>query len=123
MSEATMTGNPPRQKLSPISGPIDKTVIASLAKFGIATVLVLLYYLQIIKPDADARREAERATANAVIETNVTQRMIVEQLRRGEESEAKRDVVMQELQRTSQEQTSILRQIMIDQKQGVWQQK
>lgn len=123
MPEAVMTAVPKdesKQRQQAWTARFSQEMITSLTKFGIAVVLVLLYYLQIIKPDADARREAERATANAVIETTVTQRMIVDQLRRGEEADIRRDLMMRDLTTSSQKQTEILQQIMVDQKRGAW---
>lgn len=123
MSDAAMTSHEhavSKRQPRTMAPEFNQQLITSLVKFGVATVLVLLYYLQVFKPDQDARRESERATATAVVQTAVTQNMIVEQLRRSESSDIVRDASLQELTRSSQEQTRILQQIMVDQRRGAW---
>jgi hypothetical protein len=94
--------------------------VATIATYGVPAVLMMLYYFQVYKPDQDSRRELDRTNSNTLVELSKTTQMLVDQDRRREQSTAEMLRIQSDQTRTMQEQTRILQQIMLDQRNGAW---
>ena len=90
-----------------------RLILNTIGTYGIPAVLIVMFYVQVYKPDQDARRDLEKTNSQTLITLGQSMQMLVEQDRRRDNSTA--DVL-----RIQQEQTRILQQIMIDQKRGAW---
>ena len=90
-----------------------KLILNTVGTYGIPAVLIVMFYIQVYKPDQDARRDLEKTNSQTLIQLGNSMQMLVEQDRRRENSTI-------EVLRIQQEQTRILQQIMIDQKRGAW---
>lgn len=87
--------------------------LPAVGTYGIPAVLMMLWYFQVYKPDQDTRRELDRQNSETMQQMGENMGMLVDQERR-------REVGMAELFKNMQEQTQILRQIMLDQRAGAW---
>ena len=87
--------------------------LPAIGTYGIPAVMVVLWYFQVFKPDQDARRELDRENAATMTKMGQSMQMLVEQDRR-------RELGMGDMLKSMQEQTRVLQQIMIDQRNGAW---
>jgi hypothetical protein len=101
--------------------------VFAVSTIGFPAVAVMLWYVQVFKPDQDSRRELEHKNSETLVIIGQSMQMLVEQDRRREiniqdmmQRDARRDASMSEMLKNSQEQTRILQQIMIDQRAGAW---
>lgn len=87
--------------------------IPAIGTYGIPAVLMMLWYFQVYKPDQDSRRELDRENSSVMHKMSESMTMLVDQERRRENN-------MAELFKNMQDQTRILQQIMLDQRNGAW---
>lgn len=87
--------------------------LAAVGTYGIPALLIMLWYFQVFKPDQDLRRELDRENAATMKKMGESMQMLVDQDRR-------RELGMGDLLKSMQEQTRVLQQIMIDQRNGAW---
>ncbi len=87
--------------------------LPAIGTYGIPAVMVVLWYFQVFKPDQDARRELDHENAATMKQMGNSMQLLVEQDRR-------RELGMSDLLKGMQEQTRVLQQIMIDQRNGAW---
>jgi hypothetical protein len=94
--------------------------LPAVGTYGIPAVLMMLWYFQVYKPDQETRRELDRANATTLSEMGKTMQMLVDQDRRREQATSEMLRIQSDQTRTMQEQTRILQQIMLDQRNGAW---
>ncbi len=87
--------------------------LPAVGTYGIPAVLMMLWYFQVYKPDQDTRRELDRENSKVMHQMSESMTMLVDQDRR-------REVNMSEIFKAMQDQTRILQQIMLDQRNGAW---
>jgi hypothetical protein len=94
--------------------------LPAIGTYGVPAVLMMLYYFQVYKPDQDTRRELDRTNATTLTQMGTTMQMLVDQDRRREMATSEMLRIQSDQTRTMQEQTRILQQIMLDQRNGAW---
>jgi hypothetical protein len=106
-----------------------RLLLQTIGTFGVPAVLIMLYYFQVLLPEQQARRERERVAdettqrmGDTLHEVGRTMIMLVEQDRRRESATSEMLRIQSDQTRTMQEQTKILQQIMLDQRNGAWNQ-
>jgi hypothetical protein len=84
-----------------------------IGTFGVPAVLLVWYAVYIFKPAEEQRLKMEFKNSETMAVVSQTMSMLVEQDRRREEQS-------KEMLRILQEQSTTLKQIMVDQKRGAW---